>query len=162
MAPAAQNQAQIDRIADAIVDLVEQANGPVFFSEIDEKVPGFHKPDDPAYAYFAGHEGIVVWDGMTETGLEALQSVLRERRVALQMVRTTLPLILNTRIAESAAPPYVLLPVRAANIDTPNFKMRVSPQMQRRMMAGASTIGNTGFRPLTPVEVGATADQFSF
>lgn len=159
---ASDKQAEINRIGDAIVDLVEQANGPVFFSEIDEKVPGFHKPDDPAYAYFAGHEEAVVWDGMTEAGFKALEKVLRKRRVALQMVDLRLPLMLGARIASSIVLPYVLLPVRAANIDTPNFKMRVSPTVQRRMMAEASTIGNTGCRSLTPSEVGATADQFSF
>jgi hypothetical protein len=159
MASHANKQADINRIADAIVDLVEQANGPVFFSEIDDKVPGFHSAADPApYAmYSRGHEECVVWDGMTKAGFEALDKILRERRVAMQMVSLILPLALDMRIAESAVPPYVLLPIRAANVDTPSWAMRVSTKMQQ-MMLGA---GKLGYRPLTPGEVGATADHFS-
>jgi len=80
----------------------------------------------------------VVWDGMTEAGFDALDKVLWERRVAVQMVHLVFPLILGTRIAESAVPPYVLLPARAANIDTPNMTMRVSSEMRRKMLREAA------------------------
>ncbi len=161
MASDPEKQAEINQIADDIVELVERTNGPVLFSDLDDKVPGFHKPNGPAYAYFAGQEEVVVWDGMTEAGFDALDKVLLERRVAVQMVHLVFPLILGTRIAESAAPPYVLLPVRAANLDTPFCKMRVSPKMRRRMLAEANRIGSQSYRALTPGEVGATADGCS-
>jgi hypothetical protein len=157
-----EKRAEINRIADDIVELVERTNGPVLFSDLDDKVPGFHSTEDPAHAYFSGHEELVIWDGMTEAGLEALDKILRERRVAMQMVSLVFPLMLGTRLAESAAPPYVLLPVRAANIETPNGAMRVSPKVRRKMLLEAARTGNQGYRPLKPREVPLTADQFSF
>lgn len=148
----------VNRIADGIVDLVEQANGPVLFNDLDDKVPGFHSTSDPAYSYFAGREDSVVWDGMSEAGLKALGKVLRERRVAVQMVHLVLPLMVGKRVAESSVPPYVLLPVRAANMETPSWAMRVSSKMQQMMLSA----GKRGYHSVAPQHVRFTADDFSF
>jgi hypothetical protein len=69
--------------------------------------------------------------------------------------------MLGTRLAESTAPPHVLIPVRAANIETPNWTMRVSPGMQRKMLLEATQTSLQGYRPLTPGKVRANADEFS-
>jgi hypothetical protein len=101
---------------------------------------------------------LVIWDQMTEAGYEALRRVLEERRVAMQLVSVPFYLLHGARIAEGTGLPHVLLPVRAANIDTPSWAMRISSKMQQ-MMLGA---GKLGYRPLTPQHVRSTADQFSF
>jgi hypothetical protein len=157
-------QKDIERIADDIVDLVEQTNGPVLFSEIDEKVLGFHAPNEPAYSnvVFDERGEAVIWDRMTEAGDEALHSVLIARRVALQVVDVRLYLLSGARMAEGTLLPYVLLPARAANIETPNCAMRVSPKMQRMMLKGAAEMGKKGYRPLVPGLVRSAADRFSF
>jgi hypothetical protein len=41
-------RAEINRIADDIVELVERTNGPVLFSDLDDKVPGFHASPGPS------------------------------------------------------------------------------------------------------------------
>jgi len=78
---------QASHIADAIVDLVERANGPVTLGEIDREIPGFVAKEPPSWQYFYEHDDgreAVFWGGMTEAGVEALRKVLRGHRVAIQ------------------------------------------------------------------------------
>src|SRR5436305_14574736 len=85
-----------NKIADAIVKLVNAADGPVTLLQVEREVPGFAKNSLPA-SYFAlprsGAEDFV-WGGMTEAGAAALRKVIYSGRVALQFV-TPLPYLLD-------------------------------------------------------------------
>jgi hypothetical protein len=95
------------------------------------------------------------WYGMTEAGAAALQNVMSVRRVAIQFV-SLLPYILEgCVIKEDNWQPIVLLPARAANLDTPNWLIRAPQAVIRE-----TTKRKVGHRLLTPCRVGATADQF--
>jgi hypothetical protein len=60
-----------DRIADAIVDLVERTDGPVTLAQVEREIPGFAKEDPPAWSQMLV-DGLFLWDGMTEAGCAAL------------------------------------------------------------------------------------------
>jgi hypothetical protein len=64
-----QIEKQASDIADAIVELVERANGPVTLGEVDRKIPGFVAKEPPSWQYFYEHDDgreVVFWGGMTE------------------------------------------------------------------------------------------------
>jgi hypothetical protein len=155
---------QAGRIADAIVDLVERVNGPVTLARIDREIAGFAKEDSPSWEYVIEHASgeTLIWDGMTKAGLAALRTVMSARRVAVQRLVSLLPYLL-----EGGFPrrdnwmPVVLLPVRAANLDTPNWRMRCSQQTLEEFMRRAAKMGAQGYHPLTPSAVRGTADQFA-
>ena len=155
---------QAEPIADAIVDLVERVNGPVTLARIDREIAGFAKNNPPSWEYFFEHGGgeTLIWDGMTKAGLAALRMVMSGRRVAVQSLVSLLPYVL-----EGGYPrrdnwmPVVLLPVRAANLDTPNWRMRCSQRAMGDLMRKAKQRGTRGYHPLTPGVVGATADRFA-
>ena len=93
---------------------------------------------------------------MTKSDFEALRSVLNDRRVAVQCV-SNLPYVVDfAGIDDPDWQPIALLPVRAANIDTPTWAARVSPEVRQM----AIRLGNGQFRPLTPQPIRFTADQF--
>ena len=151
---------RVARIADAIVDLVKRTDGPVPFNRIDEQVPGFRAPPGPSWSYFIRHNTgeAVIWNGMTKAGYEALRRVLNERRVALQFV-TVLPYLLEGLvITDPEWQPVVFLPVRAANIDGPNWSQRVSPTARQWMLGPA---GKGRYRPLAAQPIRFTADAVS-
>jgi hypothetical protein len=153
-----QMENQANRIADAIVDLVERNNGPVTFARIGREIPGFAKNEPPAWEYFLERDDgeSVIWNGMTEAGLTALRKVMSERRVAVQYVNS-LPYIQEDHfITDERWLQIVLLPARAANLDTPRWHVRCSPAYRDYCIAAP------GHRPLTPTPVRYTADQFSF
>jgi hypothetical protein len=149
---------KVARIADAIVDLVERTGGPVLLHELDQKVPGFKARGRWGYNYFITNNGkeIIYWQDMTEAGLEALRSVLSSRRVAVQYVSGLLYFVDGVQVDADAWEPIALLPVRAANIDTPKWAARASPAAR----ALALTTAPSNFRPLTPQPVRSTADDF--
>ena len=79
---------------------------------------------------------------------------MSERRVAIQFINV-LPYMLEDYIIQDENwQPIVLLPARAANMDTPNWLMRF-PQAAVQIMQG-----KTGCRPRTARYTGATADGF--
>jgi hypothetical protein len=157
-------QREVERIAAAIIDLVERTNGPVLLSELDEKVSGFSAAHGPAHEYFISHNQgeTLVWEGMTEAGYKALRNVLNTRQVAIQYVSILPYLLADAMSSNENWQPFVLMPARAANLDTPTWAMRVSPKMQVMMLKKAAATEHTGYRPLTPCPVRFTADQFSF
>ena len=155
---------QAGRIADAIVDLVERVNGPVTLARIDREIAGFAKEDTPSWEYVIEHASgeTLIWEGMTKAGLAALRMVMSGRRVAVQSLVNVTPYAL-----EGGFPrrdnwmPVVLLPVRAANLDTPNWRMRCSQQTLEDFMRRAAKMGAQGYHPLTPSAVRGTADRFA-
>jgi hypothetical protein len=149
---------KVARIADVIVDLVEHTDGPVLLHQLDQKVPGFKASGPWGYNYFITNNGkeIIYWQGMTEAGLEAFRSVLNSRRVAVQYVSGLLYFMDGVQVDADAWEPIALLPVRAANIDTPKWVVRASPQAR----VVALTTAPSDFRPLTPQPIRSTADDF--
>jgi hypothetical protein len=144
------------RIADAIVERVERTDGPVTLARIAREIPGFAKNEPPAWEYFLERDDgeTVIWNGMTEAGLTALRKIMSERKV--QYVNR-LPYIMEDRVVDDERwLPIVLLPARAANLDTPRWHVRCSEGYRDYC------ITMPGHRPLTPTAVRYTADQFSW
>jgi len=144
------------RIADAIVELVERTNGPVTLAQVEREVAGFAKHDAPSWAHVVTRPRgeTSFWEGMTEAGVAALHNVMDERRVAIQFVNLLPYMMEDCLLQNEEWQPIVLLPARAANLDTPNWLMRL-PQAIRKTMKGKA-----GYRPLTSCYAGATADRF--
>jgi hypothetical protein len=147
-----QIEKQANRIADAIVDIVERCDGPVTLAQINREIPGFGTDQDPSWAYPINHEGGVgiIWDGMTKAGTEALHKVIRGRRVTVQLVDPRLYILEGYSMSKRCFP-IVLLPARAANLETPAFPLFRAAREQERMM-------RAGNRLLKPSAVGSTAD----
>src|SRR5262249_35122214 len=131
----AELEKEANRIADAIVDFVERKNGPVTLSDIHREIPGFGTKELPQWEYYIEREDgeIFIWDQMTEAGCAALRKVMSERRVCVQCVSSRLYLLdVICLDRETWLPkgenwlPIVLLPVRAANLDTPRWLIRCS------------------------------------
>jgi hypothetical protein len=148
---------KVARIAEEIVDLVERKSGPVLLHEIGEKVPGFKATRPRGYNYFIDNNGkeTVYWDGMSKAGRDALRCVLNGRQVAVQCISALPYLFDGVEINDAGWQPIALLPVRAANIDTPTWAVRVLPGHELMFCSG-----NQRFRPLTPQPTRSTADQF--
>lgn len=152
---------QVSRIADAIVDLVERTDGPVTLVQVDREIEGFAKHEPPFWDHvltYAGGEASF-WNEMTEAGLAALLKLMSERRVAVQFV-SVLPYILDGGvIGHENWQPIVLLPARAANVDSRNWLIRVPQSVQDRIAKDAAE-RKTSLRPLASHYVGGTADIF--
>jgi hypothetical protein len=153
---------RVARIAREIVDLVERTDGPVPLNRIDEQVGGFSARSSESrrsYSYFIRHNTgeVVIWNGLTKAGCDALQCVLHERKVALQFVNVIPYLFENVRLLDPDWQPVVLLPVRAANIDGPKWAFRLPPALVDPFMTGLGADGR--YRPLVPQQVGSTADR---
>ena len=98
---------------------------------------------------------------MTKAGLIALNKIMRGRRVAVQCLTNLLPYFIDGAVLQSENwIPVVLLPVRAANLDTPNWHIRCSPAFQKAAMEKAAR-EMARCRLLTPEPVRSTADQFA-
>src|SRR5262249_17925256 len=65
------------RIAEAIVELVEDADGPVTLYRLDQEIPGFAKQDPPSWSHMLFGDEKFIWSGMTKAGHIALGYVLR-------------------------------------------------------------------------------------
>ena len=148
---------QTNRIADAIVELVERIDGPVTLVQVEREVPGFAGHAPPFYDHVVRHAGreTSYWYDMSEAGVGALQKVLRGRRVAVQFVSQLLYLVEDGLIEEENWQPIVLLPARAANLDSPKWLVRASQDYV------AIALDTPGWRLLKPEPVSFTADQFS-
>jgi hypothetical protein len=152
---------EIARIADAILGLVERTDGPVTLARVQEEISGFAKHEPPSWKHEVRHSDRVTsfWCEMSEAGFAALRKVMRERRVAIQFVNE-LPYFMDGCLIENEDwQPIVLLPARAANVDSQNWRMRV-PQEVYDHIAERVAERKTRLRLLTPHYAGATADRF--
>jgi hypothetical protein len=153
-----------NKIANAIVKLVNDTDGPVSLLQVEREVPEFAMSSDPAW-YFAFHRASgddFVWGGLTEAGEAALRKIVYGRKVAVQFV-TPQPYLLEgaARYLDRADwLPIMLLPARAANISTPSLLARLSPQSLEDTLRRPSDRG-TKFRLLTPGPLRFAADYFS-
>jgi hypothetical protein len=159
-----QLQKLTDKIADAIVKLVNDTDGPVSLLQVEREIPGFAMSGLPAW-YFAFHRASgddFVWGGMSEAGEAALRKVIYGMKVAVQFV-TPQPYLLH-----GGAPylqrgdwlPIMLLPAGAANIRMPSLLARLSPLSLQDTLTRPSD-GGAKFRLLTPRPLRSAADYFS-
>jgi hypothetical protein len=158
-----QIEKQANRVADAIVDLVERTDGPVTLSQIDREISGFAANGPPTWEYYIEHDDgqIVIWNQMSEAGFTALRKVIRGRRLAVQLVNVLPYFLEDCFIDDERWWPIVLLPARAANLETPAFPlMRASQAFREHSSTRATAEGKTGNRLLTPGSVRYTADRF--
>ena len=148
---------QASRIADAIVELVERTDAPVTLARVGREVAGFAKDEPPNWSVVMEHNGVekVHWAGMTEAGSAALYEVMYGRRVAVQFVSPLPYLLEHSLIHDEHWQPIVLLPARAANLDSPNWLVRAPHDCVAIMLS------KPGWRSLKPGPVRFTADQFS-
>ena len=152
-----------NRIADAIVALVNDTNGPVKFSRIDIEVPGFKSEERSTWDYLIDNAGkeFLIWSGMSEAGFLALSKVISGHRVAIQYVNV-LPYILDDYLpCDDAWLPTVLVPANAANLETPRRLYRMSEHCQQYLMERAAAEKKAGYRIRTPSTLRFTADQFA-
>ena len=154
---------KVARIVKEIVDLVESTDGPVPLNRIDDQVRGFSARRSGSrrrYEYFMRLNvgEVIIWNGLTKAGCDALRCVLYERKVALQLVNVIPYFLEDVRLLDPDWQPVVLLPVRAANIDGPKWSFRVPPALAHQFMLGVA--GDDRYRSLIPRQVGSTADQF--
>jgi hypothetical protein len=155
---------QASIIADAIVDLVERTDGPVTLARLDREIQGFAEKESPSWEYVVEHDDgeTLVWNGMTEAGLAALRKVMSGRMVAVQYLSNpSLYFLEGNYPANENWMPVVLLPVRAANLQTPKWLMRFSENFLDQCMRMAAERGERGYRRLTPSAVRGTADRFT-
>jgi len=155
---------QANLIADAIVELVEQTDGPVTLARIDREIMGFAKKEAPSWEYAIEHEGgeALIWNGMTEAGLVALRKVMSGRMVAVQYLSNPILYFVEDNYPRNENwIPVVFLPVQAANLDTPKWRMRGSEQLVEQFMRMAAEAGERGYRRLTPSAIRNTADRFA-
>ena len=147
-------QKETNRIADAIVELVERANGPVLLCTLDREVVGFAKAEPPSWDCYRENGGVqaVYWSGMTEAGAQALHNVMFGHRVAVQPVSAQRYFLEGRPVKDEDWHPVVLLPARAANLYTPQGLFRVP----EGLLTPAEI--KPGWRPLAPDAVSVTAD----
>jgi hypothetical protein len=151
------------RIADAIVKLVERVDGPVTLAKIQRDVAGFAAKTAPAWEYVIETDGkeVVIWSDMTEAGLAALEKVMIGRRVAVQLV-SLLPYLFEDVLPDDPDwQPVVLLPAKAANLDTPLWLMRATPTSRDECIAIAKEKRKRGYLPLSPTALRFNAHPFS-
>src|SRR5258708_23833201 len=98
------------KIAEAVVDVVNDAAGRVTLLQVEREVPGFAMDGLPAW-YFAFHRAggdRFVWGGMTEAGEAALRKTIYGRGMAIQFI-TSPPYPLHDR--RGFLDPHEWLPV---------------------------------------------------
>ena len=149
-----------DKIADAIVDLVNDTDGPVTLSQVDREVPGFTGEEPSIWQYLIEHSGNkhLIWSGMSEAGYAALCKVISGRRVAIQFVDERpymLDMLDGLHINDVNWLPSVLVPAKAANLESSRRLIRTTESSRKDLMARG------GYRLLTPAPMRFTADQFS-
>jgi hypothetical protein len=154
-----------NKIADAIVDLVNDTDGPLTLLQVDREVPGFAKSDLPAFNFMlpGGSGDAYIWGGMTESGAAALRKVIYGRRVAIQFV-TPQPYIQDGcggYFERDDWQALMLLPAGAANFSAPKWLVRLSTEFLNRAMAGAVSMKRTDVHLLSPQPMRYAMDYFS-
>lgn len=141
------------QIADAIVDLVERAGEPVTLAQVERKVPGFAAGNGQRKWQCTagdGNDENVIWDRMTKQGSDALQQVIKKRRVAMQASPLSAYASQGRRVADPTWVPIALVPASMANLETPQMLTRGPKQYLDRVMARAAAKGLSGFRVIGP------------
>ena len=140
------------KIADAIIDLVEKAGGPVTLARITTDVPGFAEQVGPAWEYVVDHADgrATIWTGMTEEGYSALREVIGGRRVAVQPVPFWFYLVEDSICTAENWLPLVLRPASVANIECGRWLLHIPPNQQKGMMELAAAKNILPYRHIAP------------
>ena len=152
-------------IADAIIELVKNADGPVTLLQVDREVRGFATNTLPAWYFGIPRPvgDVFVWGGMTEAGEAALRKIIYGKKVAVQFV-TPLPYLLDgptPYLDRDDWQPIMLLPPHAANMSKPDLLVRLSPRCLEDALAGPSSGKKVDLCLLTPGPMRFSADYFS-
>jgi hypothetical protein len=149
-------------IADAIVNLVNATDGPVTLSRVDREVPGFASAQQSTWDYLIENskKEFLIWSGMSEAGHAALSKVISGHRVAIQFINV-LPYILdNVLLSDDDWLPSVIVPAKAANLETPRRLLRTSEHCRKYLIERAAADKKAGYRPLSPRPMQFSADAF--
>jgi hypothetical protein len=152
-----------DEIADAIVDMVDDTDGPVTLLQVEREVPGFKSEELSRWDYLIENSGkeFLIWSGMSKAGYRALSRVISGRRVAIQFV-SVLPYLLDDfLLSDDSWLPAVLVPAKAANLETPRRLLRTSEHCRKYLVERATVDKKAGYRMRKPSPLRFTADQFS-
>lgn len=152
-----------DNIADAIVNLVDDTNGPVTFLQVEREVPGFKSEEHSRWDYLIESSGkeCLIWSGMSKAGYGALSKVISGRRVAIQFVSALPYIVEDFLLSDPGWLPSVLVPAKAANLETPRQLLRTSEDCRKYFMERATADKKAGYRMLQPSPLRFTADRFS-
>jgi hypothetical protein len=153
-----QSEKLANRIAAAIVAHVEHKNGPITLLEIARVIPDFAGTGQMQSDWVTADGETVIWSGMTEAGRSALAKVLNKHEVAVQFGWKPY-LFEGCRLKISDGLPLILIPKRAANVETKMWLMRVSETL-REACIKRGALENKTARPLTPRPIRFTADQY--
>ena len=153
-----------NKIADAIVELVNATDGPVTLLQVEREIAGFKSDEQPAWHFtFHSNGDGFVWGGMTEAGVSALYNIVFGKKVAVQFV-TPQPYLLDgptPYLDHSDWRPIMLLPASGANISSPKFLARLSPQCLEDTLARPPSEKTAKFGVLRPKRLRSPADNFS-
>jgi hypothetical protein len=154
----------LNKIANAIVDLVNATDGPVTLLQVEREITGFKSDEQPAwhFAFHSNGDGFV-WGGMTEAGVSALCDVIYGKKVAVQFV-TPQPYLLDgptPYLDHRDWRPIMLLPASGANISSSEFLARLSPQCLEDTLARPPSEKTAKFGLLRPRRLRSAADYFS-
>jgi hypothetical protein len=148
------NKAKANQIANGIVDLVEEAGGPVTFARIEQEILGFaaqHGHKTSWDFFFVGEDKEdLIWDDMTEEGYAALQMVITERKVAIQVTPQPIYWLEGRWPHRQNWLSISLLPARMANLQGPRLLARGDKQYLDQVMARAAAEGASGYRVIGP------------
>jgi hypothetical protein len=151
----------VDRVANAIIELVECTDGPVTLPQLDREVRGFKSKGGRSWQLYVdtGSGESMLWEGMTEAGYLALSQVIFRRRIAIQPVTREL-----YRSAETELPddenwlPIIMHPKIDANVGHERFLIRVPPSEVDEFIAR----GGRGYSILKPPRFRSyTRDQYA-
>jgi hypothetical protein len=164
MKTANQLEKRSDEIADAIVKLVNDTDGPVTLSRVEREIPGFKSEVRSHWEYLIDNAGkeFLIWSGMSEAGFLALSKVISGYRAAIQYVNVLPYMLDDFLLCDDDWLPAVLVPAKAANLETPRRLLRISEYCRKSLMQRATAEKKTGYRMLTPSPLRFTADQFAF
>ena len=153
-----------NKIADAMVDLANATDGPVTLLQVEREIMGFKSDKQPAwhFALLSNGDGFA-WGGMTEAGRSALCDVIYGKKVAVQFV-TPEPYLLDgptPYLDRRDWQPIMLLPASGANISSPKFLARLSPQSLKDTLAHPPSERTAKFSLPSPRRLRSAADHFS-
>ncbi len=141
-------------IANAIVELVERAGGPVTLARIEREIPGFKVNDNATrsweYVTGADQDKNVIWDGMTEEGCAALRKVLLEHRVAMQPASRLVYFLEGASPVHQNWVPVSLIPARMAKLDAGGVLISGPQEVLDMAMSRARDEGALDFRVRHP------------
>ena len=120
--------AEVSRIADEIVSLVEQEDC-LTFTELDQRIEGFRSSVDLGWSFGCGQ--LQAWAGMSDAGVLALERLVDQRRIAFAPSSAMTYAFHGGRVPvfDKSWIPMVLRPARYGELCANGFLMVPSPEV---------------------------------